>query len=442
MTTDPNPATSSPDRAASRANSWLKRLGAAVAIVALVIFGRPILRALLPAPRLAPALKLVNEGRYPEAEAKLADYLDYDPSNAQARLFLARVMLDRDQPKPAEALETLEAIRPETATQAAEAQVLRGKALEALARPGQAEAAWNEALRIDPLVGEAGWLLLQLYYAQGREAESRALALRLSKNEPDPGDRVRLLLEPARFPAEPLAPSDAIVRFAKVAKDDPDNLRAVLAYYRAQAKEGTGLDESLIGLRKLVERFPEDLACRDAYLFAIAKSGDLDAQQEALAGLPPSLASSPVIAGHRGGLAHKRKDYAAAISELEKAVAASPSDPELLHLLGDAYRYSGRVAEAEATEAREAVVEQGRVELRGIVGKEQEEGRTGLFQEASSRRDLGLVPNPALYKRLADNRERMGHPDEALAWHELILKDDPDDPVSVEALARLAGTGG
>jgi hypothetical protein len=31
----------------------------------------------------------------------------------------------------------------------------------------------------------------------------------------------------------------------------------------------------------------------------------------------------------------------------------------------------------------------------------------------------------------------MGRPDEARAWHRLVLRDDPSDPISLAALDRL-----
>ena len=50
---------------------------------------------------------------------------------------------------------------------------------------------------------------------------------------------------------------------------------------------------------------------------------------------------------------------------------------------------------------------------------------------------LGTDPHPDLYHRLADLREHMGRPDEAAAWHRHVLKDQPDDLVSLAAVKRL-----
>ena len=94
-------------------------------------------------------------------------------------------------------------------------------------------------------MGEAGWLLLQLYYKESRIEESRSLALRLHKNEQEPDDRVRLLLEPMRQDAEPLGAGGIILEFKKIVQDDPADVFASLAYYRAVAKNGTEIDEAI-----------------------------------------------------------------------------------------------------------------------------------------------------------------------------------------------------
>ena len=60
-----------------------------------------------------------------------------------------------------------------------------------------------------------------------------------------------------------------------------------------------------------------------------------------------------------------------------------------------------------------------------------------LYREANADKTLGVAPHPALYHRIADLRERMGRPDEALAWHRLVLGDQPGEPISQAAAVRL-----
>jgi hypothetical protein len=59
------------------------------------------------------------------------------------------------------------------------------------------------------------------------------------------------------------------------------------------------------------------------------------------------------------------------------------------------------------------------------------------YAEALAIKTLGLEPRTQLYHRLAGLREQMGRSDEARAWHRLVLRDVPDDALSLAALARL-----
>lgn len=393
-------------------------------------------RTFAPTPALGPALSLAESGRYAQAEPKLAAYLAYDPSHPRAGLAMAEVLMNLEPPKVAEAIERLDAIRAANPSQAAHARMIRGKAHRALDRPGKAEAEWREALRRDPMVAEAGMLLLQLYYTQGRNDELHQLALRLHRSEPNPIDRVHLLLEAARPDAEPLAAAGVIAMFRPVVKENPDDLYPALAYYRAMAKDGTGMDEALTGLRRLTEAHPDELACWDGLLYATALV-DLDSLEATLAKLPAEIAASRKLARYRGQLAESKRDFAAAIAQYNIALTEAPADREILHRLGEVHKLAGRATESQSIKLREAEVEAARIELRGIKGRETQEGRPGVFDEAMSLPNLGRAPAAPIYQKLASIRERMGHADEALAWHKLVLRDAPEDAESRAAVARL-----
>ena len=60
-----------------------------------------------------------------------------------------------------------------------------------------------------------------------------------------------------------------------------------------------------------------------------------------------------------------------------------------------------------------------------------------LYDRANADKAFGIAPRTLLYQEIADLRERMGLPDEARAWHRLVLRDEPDNPLSRAALARL-----
>src|SRR5262249_4828552 len=148
--------------------------------------------------------------------------------------------------------------------------------------------------------GEAGWLLLQLFYIEGRQDESRRLALRLAVIEPDPRDRVRLLLEPARFDAEPVAAAGVIPALEPAVKLDPTDVPSGLAYYRSLARDGRSIESAIASLRDIVDKHPNNAICWDVYLDSLADVGDLESLSKALNDVPKSVAADPRLARHFG----------------------------------------------------------------------------------------------------------------------------------------------
>src|SRR5262249_58704670 len=127
-------------------------------------------------------------------------------------------------------------------------QLCRGRALDRLLRFSEAEAAWLEALKADPAAPEAGWHLLNLYYLQGREEEARRLALRLYEVEPDPHDRVLLLLELVRPDARPPAPGSIVKLLEPAVRQHPDDLQSAVALGLARVRAGQ-VDAAIDDLR-------------------------------------------------------------------------------------------------------------------------------------------------------------------------------------------------
>jgi hypothetical protein len=91
-------------------------------------------------------------------------------------------------------------------------------------------------------------------------------------------------------------------------------------------------------------------------------------------------------------------------------------------------RVVGRIDQAEQFDRKVRAAQSARDEI------------LALYQQADAEQDLGIVPHPELYHRLADLRERMGRIDEAVAWHHVVLKQSPKDPISHAALLRLQAT--
>ena len=145
--------------------------------------------------------------------------------------------------------------------------------------------------------------------------------------------------------------------FKDTVKSDPDDRFAALAYYRALAKDGTGIDEAIAGLRGLVKAHPEDPALAEGMVFALLTDGLLEEAGRVLAGLPASIAKDRRFARYRGQIAEANRDAEAAIREYTIALEDDPSDQAVLHRLSEQYKRAGRDADAEAMKAREARVE-------------------------------------------------------------------------------------
>jgi tetratricopeptide (TPR) repeat protein len=399
-------------------------VGVVLALLAVVVLARPVARWLETPPSPAEAAVLLNRGRYDEAERALRRFLAESPGHREANLLMADVAINRPDPKPAAALECLDRIRSRDAMTRAAVLVRRGKALYMTSRLVGSESAWNEALALDPRVPEAGWLLIQQYYLQGREAEARGLALKLHPTETDAVDRVRYLLELAREDVERLSPAGILQWLEPAVRADSEDWNSAVALGRALVKEGR-TDEGFRLLRRAEAGRPDDPAGWDALLNGLADVGDFEALGRELDRMPPALAHSPAVAAARGRYEQERGRIDEAVRALREALAARPFDPRLLHRTARALRQAGRSDEAKPLEAREADINEALNDLKAA------------YREAATIKTLGAVGEPGLYQRFAALRERLGKPDEALAWHRLVLRDDPSNAPSRSAVVRL-----
>jgi tetratricopeptide (TPR) repeat protein len=387
-------------------------------------------------PALELAVPLAEQGRFDEAEAIVRATLRANPAHPAANLLLAQILLRRPDPdqvadSPAalalasEAIEHLDRIQAPPARMRAFLPLWRGKALFRLGRLDDAEGAWNEALRVNPRVPDAGWGLLEIDYLEGRAEDARRLALRLYEVEPDPHDRVQLLLELVRQDAQPPAPGSLVQWFEPWVERNPGGLAPALAMGLALVRTGE-LDRGLELLGRAVESHPESSVAWEAWLTGLDDAGQIDELAQAVVRLPSGLAAKARFARYRGRVAQERQDWKTAAQEYRRSLCDDPHDQKLGYRLARALRQIGAKAEAELLDGRYQAYQAAASEVRP------------LYVEANAIKTLGIEPHPALYRRLADVRERMGLFDEARAWYRLALLEQPDDSVSRAALERVA----
>ncbi len=372
--------------------------------------------------------RLAAAGLFEQALRRVETALVAEPDNGVLRVLAARLALDRPDPQPRRALEHLGRFRSADPALAARAKFAQGQVVYSSLGFAEAESCWREALRLDPKVPEAAWALLDLTYLEGRSEEARRLALRQHEIEPDPHDRVHLLLELVRQDVEPPEPGTVATLFAPVVRANPDDLHAVLTLGRALVRNSQ-TEEGLATLDAVSRRWPESVNAWDALLMGLDAAGQPDRLAEAWARVPPPWHDDARMARHEGNTAQARGDWAGAARAYRRAWSARLDDVTSAYRLSRMLHALGRHDQASGCDRFVRGAQAAQAEL------------PGLYKEADAFQDLGRQPHRTLYLRLADNRERLGRLDEARAWHRLVLSECPDDPCSRTALERLQSLG-
>jgi tetratricopeptide (TPR) repeat protein len=358
------------------------------------------------------------------AEAGLKSYLAFHPDDGKALILMAQIATDRPDAEPELALDHLRRVRPNSPKQAALARFFEGKAHYLLKRYDLAEANWREALRLDPKVPEAGWALVDLLDLEGRSEEAHRVGMTQHEVEPNPLDRVSMLLELSRIDIDKVAPGSIVQNFEALQRQRPDNLVLGVVVGLALVHDSRG-EQGLVILEDTLRRHPEDPDAWDAWLTGLDEAAQNDRFARECARLPKAMASSLRFAKHEGRLAQIRRDWNAAVRAYGRAYEAEPYDGVVLYRFRHVLRLAGNTAEADRINRALAAYQAAFKDLHKF------------YEQAKKVSAGGEVTRLELYRRLATMREQMGRRDEALAWNRLILEDLPKDPRSLAAIERL-----
>jgi tetratricopeptide (TPR) repeat protein len=368
--------------------------------------------------------RLVAAGRFDQALDQVESALGTDPDNGLLRVVAAQLALDRPDPQPQRALLHLGRVRSVDPVLTARAEFAKGRAVYALLSAAEAEDCWLGALSRDPRTPEAAWALLDLYYLEGRSDAARRLALRQHEIEPDPHDRVQFLLELVRQDAEPPEPGSVAARFAPIVRAHPEDQFAALALGVALVRNGQA-EVGLALLDDAVRRWAESGDAWDALLTGLDAAAQPERLAEAWARVPARWRDDNHLARHAGIAAQARGDWPGAARAYRRGWEARPYDLTCAYRLARALHALGLHDQVATCDRFVQDAQAARAEL------------LELYKQADAVKDLGLRPQPKLYHRLADNRERLGLYDEARAWHKLVLRDHPGDLYSRTVLERL-----
>jgi tetratricopeptide (TPR) repeat protein len=394
----------------------------AVGLIGVAVLG--VLHAERPGPSLKSIRALARSRQFGDAMEQLESYLRTHRNDASAHLLMAQLATEPPDPRPDVALEHLPAVRPRTAKESALVRFFEGKAQYWKGRYDLCEATWSEALRLDPVVPEAGWCLLDLLDKGGRVSEAHELGMRLIEVEPDLLDRGRILLDMARLDIDSVAPGSQVIMFGPLAREHPEDLTLNLILGQALVRDSRGA-EGVEVLEAALRRHPDSPEAWDAWLTGLYGAFRYDRLAEEFARLPKAMADDPRFAEHEGMVAQNARDWPRTVRAFRRATAYEPYNGILWYRRRIALRQVGDTAELERVNRWYTSFEEAFKRMRPV------------YHEALAVPTLGVAPHPELYHRLADLRERMGRPDEARAWHRLVLRDDPADATSLAALERL-----
>ena len=370
---------------------------------------------------------LLAAKRFDEVEKRLAQQLRVHPEDTSAKIMLAQVALDKPESNPEQALKALEGVETGRPELMAVVRLNQGKAYSKLHDYEQAERCWREALKIDPKVPEAGWALLGMFYVQGRRAEAQSLALQLHEIEPDPRDRVQLLLELVRHDAMPLEPASVANYFETGVKLHPQDLKTTLAFGRNLIK-GSILDRGLGLLRQALKDHPENPDAWEGLLWGLDAAGKYDELAKTLEQLPSPLRDSLRYSRYFGRAAQEKRLWDQASDAYLAAWKQGDRDLELTYRLSRALRLANRLEAAERFDRKAQAMEAAKETI------------LDLYKEANVKIGRDYKPSADhlnVYQRLADLCEQRDLLDQALAWHKLVVKERPGDPVSEGSIQRI-----
>ena len=431
----------------SRLRNWISiATVAALCISAITVLA--VRRTLAPIPSLDEIRALARSAQFAQAQRLLDRFLQAHPNNARAHLLMADLTTQPTNAHPDVALHHLYLIQPDSSKQAALVNFYEGKAHYQEGRYDLAEISWREALRLDPIVPEAGWALVDLLDKESRTEEAHRLGMRLHEVEPDARDRVRILLEMSRLDIEVPDPLSQVPLFEPLVKDHPENLPLSVTLGLALIRINR-TDDGIHVLYEALRLHPDAPAAWDAWLTGLYQASEANKLAQEYARLPRTLAADPRFAKHEGMIAQIAMDWPRAAQAYSRAFAFEPYNWGVCNRLRFVLGQAGNSAEHERINRIYEAYKVAYKQMRGSYYERFEPKETshfpaedftqqrGAYYETLSIPTLGVKPHAELYQRLADLREKMGRFDEARAWHHLVLRDSPTDALSLAALKRL-----
>ncbi|HKO51160.1 MAG TPA: tetratricopeptide repeat protein [Polyangiaceae bacterium] len=399
-------------------------------------------------PRSAFGLARANYAAADTAAAAAAarEALAHNPEHVGARILLARIS-SAARSGEAEALRLLGSIAKSPAAaspdELVDAQTLLGDIHLARSRMTQAEAAYTDALKINPKAARALNGLGDALYRAGRFSEAQARFE--ASTQADPGDiSAKIGVAKAKLSLERV--DDASADLKKLRETYPTSVP--VAYWFGRAQEAAGnravAETVYLGVLKAASSDPQAVDVYIALALLQSQQGRNDEAQKTLADARAKLPDMPGIHKALGDVALSQGRYAQATTEFRQALALDSEDLGARFRLGVALRRDSKFEQAAKAFDDVAAVDKeypGLALERGLLFE-----TSGRTEEALKEYEMALLKapkDPDLMLRVGCGKVSAGRAKQAEELLRKVLSERPNSAESNHCLGRallLEGT--
>jgi tetratricopeptide (TPR) repeat protein len=356
----------------------------------------------------------IHNEQYKKAEAALRERLRRSRWDSQARIMLARVLAACNNPLGcAQELHQVPFWSPEKA----EALLREGQAYAKIDRARNAELAWLEVIKDDPLhlisLGvhhDACQELLKIYAIEDRWEDAYPVIWKSYDRSPVIDHPVLLSMR-LRPELERVSRIESVPVLRRYVLADPEDREALRSLARAEVALGQHADAAY-HFQVCLKNWPDDVRAWRDYLAMLLDEGELDSFLTLLERYPIGADREPETWMYRGVAKEKSGNWDAAAQMFRKAIELNPSVPKYYYRLSVAELRLGLNEAAAAHRQRTKVMNDARAQLPAAYA--------AFFRAKTAEKSDSRSMN-AVRKRLASLCETLGLLRAAHGWNRLVL---------------------
>jgi tetratricopeptide (TPR) repeat protein len=231
-----------------------------------------------------------------------------------------------------------------------------------------------------------------------------------------------------RFDLEMVDPRVTMPELEASTKADGDDVYSLRAIALNHLTEGR-LDEAGRLFERCVTYRPNDIVMWESWLIYLDNRADLKRLETAIAKLPEGAERSPECLKFRANYKEQRGDRSGAIADLKRAIELGSFDPAIYYQLGQLLTRIGKSKEGAELIARSQELRRLREQLQDAFEK--------YRNEWNRKKELRVE----IATEFATIFEKIGHLEEALAWHRCALVEHASHTPSIQAVERLLTSG-